>query len=191
MATNEHYDPLRNPQVDYERADLSAKGILYFLIGLIVCAVFIELVLWGMFRFMAKSDVLFPQPKRNPMMTAQKAMPDTTTRSVLQNSPAVNLAVFPEPRLQVGDAGDMNKFLTSEQETLDPKQPFTDSTGAVHIPISLAMKLVEDRGLPVRPSAPPSELNTQTESGNTKILYEQVGPLGAGTEKPSPEPAKQ
>ena len=191
MATNDNHDPLRNPQVDYERADLSARGILLFLVGLIVCGIFIELVLWGMFRFMAKSDVLFPQPKPNPMMTAQKAMTDTTPRSVLQNSPAVNLSVFPQPRLQVGDASDMNKFLASEQETLNPPQPFTDSTGAVHIPISLAMKLVEERGLPVRPSAPPPDVNTQTDSGNVKILDEQAGPLGAASGKQEAAPAKQ
>jgi len=34
MATDHtNYDPLRNPQVDYERADLSPAGILWFLIG--------------------------------------------------------------------------------------------------------------------------------------------------------------
>jgi len=31
MATdNTNYDPLRNPQVDYDRSDLSARGILWF-----------------------------------------------------------------------------------------------------------------------------------------------------------------
>ena len=74
MATeNAKYDPLRNPEVDYDRTDLSARGILLFLVGLLVAGVFIELVIWGMFRFMAKSDVLFPQAQPNPMMSAQKA----------------------------------------------------------------------------------------------------------------------
>ena len=46
MATDHsNYDPLRNPQVDYERADLSPAGILWFLIGLFISAVFIELVI--------------------------------------------------------------------------------------------------------------------------------------------------
>ena len=68
MATeNSSYDPLRNPQVDFDRTDLSPRGILLFLIGLLLCGVFIELVVWGMFRFMAKSDVLFPQAQTNPM----------------------------------------------------------------------------------------------------------------------------
>ena len=52
MATDHtNYDPLRNPQVDYERADLSPAGILWFLIGLFLAGVFIELVIWGMFSF--------------------------------------------------------------------------------------------------------------------------------------------
>ena len=74
MATNDtHYDPLRNPQVDYERSDLSARGILWFLVGLFVAGFFIELVLWGMFHFMARTEALFPQPQVNPMLQAEQA----------------------------------------------------------------------------------------------------------------------
>ncbi len=156
MATeNSNYDPLRNPQVDFDRTDLSPRGILLFLIGLLVCGFFVELVLWGMFRFMAKSDVLFPPPQTNPMAAAQPAPPPSSSRSILQNAPAVNLGVFPEPRLQVNDAGDMSRFQVSENELLNPPQPFKDASGAIHIPISQAMKLIEERGLPVRPNPPP------------------------------------
>jgi len=182
MATeNSKYDPLRNPEVDYERADLSARGVVLFLLGLLVAGVFIELVLWGMFRFMAKSDVLFPQPQPNPMMSARKLAPAPVPRSVLQNNPPEDIMVFPEPRLQTADTSDMNKFLYSEQKTLNPDQPFMDQSGAVHIPISQAMKLVEERGLPVRPNAPPPDVNTQTDAGNTKMLNVQVGPLAPET----------
>ena len=169
MATeNSKYDPLRNPEVDYERADLSARGIVLFLVGLLVAGVFIELVLWGMFRFMAKSDVLFPQAQANPMMSAQKLATAPAPRSPLQNNPPEDVMIFPEPRLQTGDAADMEKFLASEQAALDAQHPFMDRSGAIHIPISQAMTLIEQRGLPVRPNAPPPELNTQTEAGNTK-----------------------
>jgi hypothetical protein len=155
MATDHsNYDPLRNPQVDYERADLSPAGILWFLIGLFISAVFIELVIWGMFRFMARSEALFPQGKQNPMVNAQKAAPGQIPHSVLQNTPPVNLAVFPEPRLQVNDAGEMGDFMESEQKLLNTPQPFTDVNGNVHLPIALAMQLIEQRGLPVRGSAP-------------------------------------
>jgi hypothetical protein len=163
MATeNSNYDPLRNPQVDFDRTDLSPRGILLFLIGLLICGAFIELVLWGMFRFMARSDVLFPPPQSNPMAAAQAAPPQPVSRSIFQNAPTVNLGVFPEPRLQVNDASDMSRFLASENELLNPSQPFKDSNGAIHIPISQAMKVIAERGLPVRPNPPP-ESNTKKE----------------------------
>ena len=181
MATNHtNYDPLRNPQVDYERADLSARGILWFLIGLFITGVFIELVLWGMFHFMARSQALFPQTPMNPMRQAQQVPPAASgSRSVLQNTPAVNLDIFPEPRLQTYDAGEMSRYVNSEQELLNPKQPFADPSGAIHIPVSLAMQLIVERGLPVRPNSPPAEIKTQAAAGNTKMLDMQAGPLGA------------
>ncbi len=191
MATNHsNYDPLRNPQVDYERADLSASGILWFLIGLFITGFFIELVLWGMFHFMARSQALFPQPPMNPMRQAQQAPPAAGgSRSVLQNTPAVNLDIFPAPRLQTYDAGEMGRYVNSERELLDPKQPFADPSGAIHIPVSLAMRLIVERGLPVRPNSPSAEINTQTAAGNTKMLDMQAGPLGAtagGTKTATP-----
>jgi hypothetical protein len=192
MATdyNHAHDPLRNPQVDYERADLSARGILLFLVGLLVAGVFIELVLWGMFHFLARSEALFPSGTLSPVQSAQhRAVPENEPSAIMQNTPSVNLSAFPQPRLQSNDALEMQNYFKSEQVLLSPPQPFTDPSGAVHIPIALAMQLIEQRGLPTRPSAPPPEINTQTESGNPKILNEVPGPLAPGTkgEKPGAE----
>jgi hypothetical protein len=155
MATENNYDPLRNPLVDFDRTDLSPRGILFFLIGLFICGAFVELVLWGMFRFMARSDVLFPPPPSNPMALANPAPTPAAPRSIFQNAPTINLGVFPEPRLQVNDAGDMAKFLASENDLLYPPQPFKDANGNIHIPISQAMRVIAERGLPVRPNPPP------------------------------------
>ena len=192
MATDRNnHDPLRNPQVDYERSDLSARGILLFLIGLFVIGIFIELVLWGMFHFMARSEILFAQGQQSPMAVTSTKEAEHR-QSVLQNTPGVDLQLFPQPRLQTNDAGEMSQFLVSEQKLLDLKQPFTDANGVVHIPISMAMQLIAERGLPVRPSAPPPDLNTQTGAGNPKILNEQPGPLppGIGGGAPGKGPAE-
>jgi hypothetical protein len=182
MATDHNnHDPLRNPQVDYDRSDLSPKGILFFLIGLFIVGIFIELVIWGMFRFMAHSEVLFVQGQKTPMTLKNSPVDLTSNRPVLQNTPGVNVDVFPEPRLQMNDAGDMQKYLAAENDLLNVQQPFEDPSGAVHIPISMAMQLIAERGLPVRPNAPPPEINTQTGAGNPKILNEEPGPLPPGT----------
>jgi hypothetical protein len=168
--------PLRNPQVDYERADLSAKGILWFLFGLLVAGVFIELVIWGMFNFLARSERLFAQGTVSPVFNAQKAKTEPQPGAIMQNTPPVTLSVFPQPRLQTDDAGEMQSYLASEKKLLNAP-PFVEPSGAVHIPIDLAMKLIVERGLPTRPSAPPPEVNLQTGSGNPELLHEVPGPL--------------
>lgn len=194
MATNHghDYEPLRNPQVDYERADLSARGIVFFLIGLFVAGAFVELVLWGMFNFLARSEHLFAAGKQSAVVSAQRGPAvENQPGFELQNTPAVNLSLFPQPRLQTNDAGETQQFLQQEEEVLNPPQPFLDSSGAVHIPISLAMKLIAERGLPTRPSAPPPEINLQTSSGNPTILHEVPGPLPPGYPGEKPGGQKQ
>jgi hypothetical protein len=91
----------------------------------------------------------------------------------MQNTPPDNIAAFPEPRLQANDWVDMSSFLASEQKILNPEQPFTDANGTIHIPISDAMKLIEQR-LQVRPNAPPPDLSAQMEAGNPNAINEPV-----------------
>lgn len=158
---HQHSDPLRNPAVDYERADLSARGIVLFLVGLLIVGVFIELVVWGMFRFLSHSEGIFAQGTQSPLAAAQPAGPATPQNRVMENTPAANADVFPKPRLQTNDVKDMDDLVAEEHNLLDPQQPFMDDTGTVHLPISLAMKLIEQRGLPVRPNAPPADLAAQ------------------------------
>lgn len=167
MSTNPNdSELLRNPAVDYDRTDLSARGILLFLAGLLVAGIFIELVIWGMFRFLSHST-LFAQGNPSPLVQVQKAVPETAPGSGLQNTGQVNTGVFPEPRLQTNDVYDMDSFQRQEHEILYTSQPFEDSTGTVHIPINQAMALIVERGLPVKPSAPPRDFNEQTSTGAT------------------------
>lgn len=168
-------DPLRNPAVDYERSDLSPRGILMFLVGLLVCAIFIEIVIWGMFRFLRNSEGIFAQGHANPMVAAKKVPQENMPGLVMQNTPPDSVAVFPEPRLQTNDWVEMGEFRASEQKLLSPEQPFADANGTVHIPISDAMKLVEQR-LPVRPNAPPPELTAQMEAGNPNAVNQPSEP---------------
>jgi hypothetical protein len=164
MSTNPNDGEfLRNPAVDYDRSDLSARGILLFLAGLLVAGIFIELVLWGMFRFLSHST-LFVQGNSSPLIQVQKAMPGTN--SILQNTGQVNTNVFPEPRLQTNDVYDMDSLLQRENKILYPPQPFEDSTGTVHIAIDQAMALIVERGLPVKPSAPPRDFSEPMNAGS-------------------------
>jgi hypothetical protein len=152
MATNhDEYDLLKNPAVDYDRTDLSPRGILVFLVGLLVAGVFIELVIWGMFRFLSHSP-FFAKGNPSPMVNAQKLPPPKVEGVDFENTTNVNPSIFPEPRLQTDDVVDMKALLQSEHKVLYPEQPFRDKNGTVHLSITEAMKLIEERGLPVRPA---------------------------------------
>ncbi len=186
MATdNSHDDPLLNPAVDYDRTDLSPRGILLFLLGLLVAGIFIELVIWGMFRFLSHST-LFAQGNPSPMASVQKAPPEDVKGVKLQNAPTMNPEAFPEPRLQTNDVVDMNDFLASEHKVLYPEQPFADANGNIHISITDAMKLIEERGLPTRPSAPPGEVTSQSGAGNAGMATR-----AGGETKPKPSQPQQ
>ena len=160
--------------MDYDRADLSPRGILLFLVGLLVAGFSSNWCCGGCSASWRKSESCFAQAQPNPMMSAQKLAPAPAPRSVLQNNPPVNVMIFPEPRLQTDDAADMNKFLQSEQKILNPQQPFMDQSGAVHIPISQAMKLIEERGLPVRPNAPPPERRRSSTQDRSSGIAREV-----------------
>jgi hypothetical protein len=83
----------------------------------------------------------------------------------------------------------MSSYLTAENQLLNPKQPFTDPSGAVHIPVSLAMQLIAERGLPVRPKAAPAELSSPGSEAPkfSSVLPTAVprGNTGAGSAKAS------
>jgi len=140
MATNhDEYDLLRNPAVDYDRTDLSPRGILVFLVGLLVAGIFIEVVLWGMFHFLARSP-FFAKGNPSPMMQVQKAQPLSAEGKDFENTTNINPDLFPQPRLQTNDVMDMSDLLASEHKILYASQPIQD-----------AMNIIVQKGLPVRP----------------------------------------
>jgi hypothetical protein len=116
-----------------------------------VAGIFIELVIWGMFRFLSHSP-FFAKGNPSPMVNAQKLPPPKVQGVDFENTTNVNPSSFPEPRLQTDDVVDMRNLLQSEHKILYPEQPFLDKSGTIHIPITEAMKLIEERGLPVRPA---------------------------------------
>ncbi len=150
VGGNLHPEQIRNPAVNYERRDLSARGIFIFLVALAMVIVAAALILWGMFRSFGRGNVT-PQPSSAGIMTAPEALPPG-------GDPAQS---FPAPRLQPDPVADMNKFRTQEDQILESYGWVDKDNGVVRIPIGRAMQLIEQRGLPVRvpgqpiPTAPP------------------------------------
>jgi hypothetical protein len=124
---------VRPPETMYDRSDLSARGIVYFMIALALTVFVIHLISWGMERHFAGSRVA-PAPRNAAVITP-------FSQASAKGNPAL---LFPAPRLQADEVGDLNKFRAANEEQLD-------TAGAGHIPIEQAMEIVAKNGLPVRP----------------------------------------
>lgn len=136
-----HPENIRNPEVEYERRDLSARGVLLFLLALAVTAVFAHLIIWGMFRSLGHRQIT-PQAAATAIATPVNTLP--------KGDPAV---AFPAPQLQPDPVADLNKFRARENQILGSYGVVDKDRGIVRIPIDRAMQLLVERGLPTRPPA--------------------------------------
>lgn len=129
-----------NPEVRFEKRDLSVRGVLTFLIVLAVAGVVITAGLWGVYKYLAGSS-LRPTPTANPIATSNRQL------KAVGGDPAV---MFPNPRLQPDPTADLNKFRAREEEVLNSYGWVDQAGGTVHIPIEQAIAVVAQSGLPAR-----------------------------------------
>jgi hypothetical protein len=121
--------PETNP--GYEKRDVNARGILYFVIVLFLLLVASLVSMRSLFGYFSATQPLGPA-----------ASPFTTVR-----------ALPPEPRLQIQPVEDLNRVRQGQEDLLDSYGWVDRAGGGVHIPIGRAMELVIERGLPERQSA--------------------------------------
>jgi hypothetical protein len=136
-----HDENVENQEVFYERRDLSARGVLGFLIGLGLTGLLIHVVLWGMYTYLDNFHQRH-QPEQNPLVLVHNEGRGS-------NVSAADVEKFPTPRLETSESRDLQAERKRVQallynEGVDPK------TGVVHISIDRAMSLLAQRGLPTR-----------------------------------------
>jgi hypothetical protein len=126
----------------YERQDLQVSGILYFLLTIVVVTTLCLFGLRGVFAFLDHREKAL-QPAVNPLVTNVP----TDTRHV---APGYPQGVFPNPKLEEDERGQLNGIRLEEEKTLDSYGWVDEKAGTVRIPIDRAMDLLVQRGLPVR-----------------------------------------
>jgi hypothetical protein len=137
---NEH-----NQNSGFERQDLGSRPIYGFLISLVVIGVLVYYSVWGVF-YVLESFYSKRQPPTSPMVQ----QPTTSTRTV---EPSTVEKTFPEPRLETNERGETNDMLLGEEQTLASYGWVDQNAGVVRIPITKAMQLIAQRGLPTKPAA--------------------------------------
>jgi hypothetical protein len=127
----------------FEHQDLGSRPIVGFIVTLVVMGVLTYYVLWGMFHFL---DAYNRRHQRavSPMVQVE---PDTRTVT-----PAT-IQQFPEPRLEDNERTELNDFRYREEEKLNSYGWVDQNAGVVHIPITRAMDVIAQKGLPTTPQA--------------------------------------
>ena len=147
----------------YEHEDLNPKGPFYFMAGLVLLALVIYLIAFGIYRFLDSYDHAH-QPPLSPMAT-----PEADTRVVTHEE----TQTFPQPRLEVNERTQLRSFIEDQDRKLATYDWVDKDKGIVRIPIDRAMELIAKRGLPVHPegssSAPSSGAKTSAAQSSGAI----------------------
>ena len=141
-----------NGHGSFEHQDLKAGAILYFLATLGIVTVMCLFGLKGLYTFLDRREKA-SQPAVNPLVTN---VPEDT-RHIPRAYPQ---AVFPSPKLEEDERGQLNGIRLAEEQTLYSYGWVDEKSGTVHIPIERAMDLLVQRGLPVRPQGATKENTT-------------------------------
>ncbi len=141
-----HLNEVRHPETAYDRTDLSARGIIGFLIALALTIFFIHIVVWSFLRYFSR-ETLAPVPRSAAIVT-----PANQTGPI--GDPAKR---FPAPQLQPDPVADLNKFRGAVEEQLNTYGWVDQQGGVVRIPIERAIDITAKQGLPTRqaPVLPP------------------------------------
>ena len=116
----------------YEHEDLQASSILYFILAIVVGTAISLIGLKVVFAVLDHREKIL-QPPVNPLVTNVPA----DTRYV---APGYPQGVFPNPKLEEDERGQLNGFILDEDKTLYSYGWADEKAGTVRIPIERAME---------------------------------------------------
>ena len=127
----------------FEREDLSARSVMYFMAGLVIFAAVIYVIVFGMYRFLDTYQKTH-QAAISPLVT-----PQADTRNATEE----NTKSFPQPRLEENERSQLRGVIQDQDRKIETYDWVDKDRGVVKIPIERAMDLLVQRGLPVRPES--------------------------------------
>jgi hypothetical protein len=117
-------------RVHHETSDVNVRGVLQFAIGLAALALVIHVLVWGLFVLLDRREAR-ASAVPHPLAVGQDVLP-------------------PEPRLQTAPREDLRDVRAREDAILNGYSWVDRQAGTVRIPITEAMRLTLERGLPAR-----------------------------------------
>jgi hypothetical protein len=143
-------NPTNNPygHGSFEREDLSAAGVFYFIVGVAALGLVAFLLMVGFYRLLDERA-----GKAQPEVSPLAANVPKDTRKLSEGYKDYLKDNFPAPRLEIDERTELNDDRIAEESKLNSYGYVDDSHVTVRIPIERAMDLVAQRGLPVRSQA--------------------------------------
>jgi hypothetical protein len=156
-------NPKNNPygHGSFEREDLSASGVLYFIVGVAALCLVVFLVAVGFYKLLDERAGK-TQPEVSPLATNVPK----DTRNLAEGYKDYLKDNFPTPRLEIDERTELNDDRIAEEEKLNSYGYVDDNHVTVRIPIERAMDLIAQRGLPVhsQAAAPGTETHDTAKS---------------------------
>ena len=135
---------IKNVDVTYEHSDVSIGGILKFIVGLLVLAVAVHLLMWGMFIALdAQEQKTDPSP--GPMALTEKERLPPGPR--LQSAPGYSVE---GQNLELKEPEAELKVVQQKWKDVLEKGPVDEKGQRYGMPIEEAKKKIVEQGLPVR-----------------------------------------
>jgi hypothetical protein len=164
MPTHDPIEPQHpGPEnVGYEVTDVNVNGVVVFLASLGAFVLVFFIFCFGMGKVIntaiLKSDG--PPNKWNMIGSQPQGKRQDLTSNAVMEQNQLNQMVqrFPTPRLQIDDGNqEIAEMHTREDLLLDNYSWIDRSSGKVRIPISRAMQIIAEHGLPVAPQEETTE----------------------------------
>jgi len=133
-------------ETEFEREDLSTRGVFAFMIGLAIVGVVIYFIIIGMYSFLDKYE-RGQMATASPLVTSKGATSRVVTQADMDKAFKDNGA----PMLETDERGQFRNFLLNQENQLNSYGWVDENAGVAHIPITNAMDLIVQRGLPVLP----------------------------------------
>ena len=127
-------DAPRNPEIAWETSDIKAAAILKFAVYLLLTTLLVLFLMFKLYQGFARYEAS-QQPPPPIMQTDSQRRP-------------------PLPQLQELPTLDITQLRASENATLASYGWVDQQAGIVRIPISEAIRVIAERGLPVRAAEP-------------------------------------
>lgn len=139
-----------------EPADVNAKGVFFFFIGLAVTVTICLLIIVGVLKHFT---------------TLARAEDAAIQQRAVVPAATVGRVYFPPPHEQFSPQLDLQAFMAEQQKDLNSYGWIDRKAGVVRIPIDRAMELLLQRGLPTRSGS------NAAQTGPSNLELQQQRPV--------------